>query len=98
MTIHHCADGNGRASRLLMNQLQWEFGVLVTKVLKEDKAEYIQAFIDTRKQEDIEIFSSRMAELRCRHLHADIDQFVASMNEKVVDKSDMRHEIVDKCR
>ena len=37
VTIHPWADGNGRTYRLLMNLLQWEFGVLPTKVLKEDK-------------------------------------------------------------
>ena len=49
VTIHPWADGNGRTCRLLMNLLQMEFGVLPTKVLKEDKAEYIQALIDTRE-------------------------------------------------
>ena len=53
LTIHPWADGNGRTCRLLMNLLQWEFGVLPTKVLKEDKAEYIQALIDTRESEDM---------------------------------------------
>ena len=56
VTIHPWADGNGRTCRLLMNLLQWEFGVLPTKVLKEDKAEYIQALIDTREREDINSF------------------------------------------
>lgn len=49
VTIHPWADGNGRTCRLLMNLLQMEYGVLPTKVLKEDKAEYIQALIDTRE-------------------------------------------------
>ena len=56
VTIHPWADGNGRASRLLMNLLQMEFDVLPTKVLKEDKATYIQALIDTREAEDIPSF------------------------------------------
>lgn len=47
VTIHPWADGNGRTSRLLMNLLQMEYDVLPTKVYKEDKAEYIQALIDT---------------------------------------------------
>ena len=51
VTIHPWADGNGRTCRLLMNLLQMEYDVLPTKVLKEDKAEYIQALIDTREQE-----------------------------------------------
>ena len=96
VTIHPWADGNGRTCRLLMNLLQWEFGVLPVKVLKEDKAEYIQALIDTREREDISIFEGCMAELHCRHLQADIDQFVASTTAKVVDKTVLKQEMVDK--
>jgi len=96
VTIHPWADGNGRTSRLLMNLLQWEFDVLPTKVLKEDKAEYIQALIDTRESEDIAVFIDYMTKLHCQHLQTDIDQFVRSMTEKVVDKSIMRQEMVDK--
>jgi len=96
VTIHPWADGNGRTSRLLMNLLQWEFGVLPAKVLKEDKAEYIQALIDTRENEDINVFLNCMATLHCRHLQTDIDQFVKSTSEKTVDKSALKREMVDK--
>ena len=75
VTIHPWADGNGRTSRLLMNLLQMEFGVLPTKVLKEDKATYIQALIDTREKEDIAIFQNCMANLHAQHLKAAIDQY-----------------------
>ena len=96
VTIHPWADGNGRTCRLLMNLLQWEFGVIPTKVLKEDKAEYIQALIDTREEEDINIFLDTMASLHCKHLKHDIDSFVSSIAEKVVDKHDLAKEMVDK--
>ncbi len=96
VTIHPWADGNGRTCRLLMNLLQWEFDVLPTKVLKEDKAEYIQALIDTRQREDIGIFIDCMTKLHCQHLQRDIDQFVASMTEKMVDKLQLKIEMVDK--
>ena len=43
-------------SRLLMNLLQWEFNLIPSKVLKEDKAEYIQALIDAQKKDDDGIF------------------------------------------
>ena len=95
-TIHPWADGNGRTCRLLMNLLQWEYGVLPTKVLKEEKAEYIQSLVDTREREDISIFTNKMTELHCRHLQADIDQYEKSMTEKMVDKMDLRQEMVDK--
>ena len=81
VTIHPWADGNGRTSRLLMNLLQMEFGVLPVKVLKEDKATYIQALIDTREKEDIGIFQNCMAELHVQHLKADIDQYLKSTSE-----------------
>ena len=56
VTIHPWADGNGRTSRLRMILLQMEYDVLPTKVYKEDKAEYIQALIDSREAEDTDIF------------------------------------------
>ncbi|WP_237143288.1 Fic family protein [Sanguibacteroides justesenii] len=94
VTIHPWADGNGRTCRLLMNLLQMEYDVLPTKVLKEDKSEYIQALIDTRKHEDIEIFLNCMTELHCAHLKYGIEQYVKSV--EVVDKTDLIKQMVDK--
>ena len=90
------ADGNGRTCRLLMNLLQMEYDVLPTKVLKEDKAEYIQALIDTRENEDISIFIDCMTRLHCQHLKADIDQYIESTSEKMVDKTALQKGMVDK--
>jgi Fic family protein len=78
VTIHPWADGNGRTCRLLMNLLQMEYGALPTKVLKEDKAEYIQALIDTRESEDINVFIDCMTRLHCRHLQSDIENYIES--------------------
>ena len=83
VTIHPWADGNGRTCRLLMNLLQMEYGVLPTKVLKEDKAEYIQALIDTREEEDMEIFLNCMIRLHCQHLRYDIDQYLKSVDSEM---------------
>ncbi|MCR5822120.1 MAG: Fic family protein [Bacteroidales bacterium] len=96
VTIHPWADGNGRTSRLLMNLLQMEFVVLPTKVLKEDKATYIQALIDTREKEDITIFQNCMTSLHIQHLKNDIDQYQGSISEKMVDKRVLRKKMVDK--
>lgn len=96
VSIHPWADGNGRTCRLLMNLLQIEYGVLPTKVLREDKAEYIQALIDTRENEDIQIFLDCMTQLHCKHLKWDIEQFIKSMTEEMVDKIDFAEEMVDK--
>ena len=96
VTIHPWADGNGRTCRLLMNLLQWEFDVLPTKVLKEDKAEYIQALIDTRESGDLYVFLNCMARHHCQHLQTDIDQFIKSVASDMVDKQDLKQEMVDK--
>ena len=96
VTIHPWADGNGRTSRLLMNLLQMEFDVLPTKVLKEDKAEYIQALVDTREEENIDIFVDCMTELHCRHLKSDIGQYIDSTTEKMVDKAALTKKMADK--
>ena len=96
VTIHPWADGNGRTCRLLMNLLQMEFDVLPTKVQKEDKAEYIQALIDTREHEDINIFIDCMTRLHCQHLKADIDHYIESISEKMVDKQAAKQKMVDK--
>ena len=96
VTIHPWADGNGRTCRLLMNLLQMEYDVLPTKVLKEDKATYIQALIDTRENDDLNIFIDCMARLHLQHLKAGIDQFVASTAQKMVDKPSLQQEMVNK--
>jgi len=88
VTIHPWADGNGRTSRLLMNLLQMEWGLLPSKVLKQDKAMYIQALIDTREQEDIDIFIQCMHHLHCEHVQHDIDQFLQSSENGYVEKNE----------
>ena len=90
VTIHPWADGNGRTCRLLMNLLQMEYGVLPTKVLKEDKAEYIQALIDTREEENMEIFLNCMSRLHCQHLRYDIDQYLKSVDAEM-DSTTQKH-------
>ena len=99
VTIHPWVDGNGRMSRLLMNLLQWEYGLIPSKVLKEDKTEYIQALIDSREKDDDSIFIDFMLNLHAKHLQREIEQFKDSMrenNEKMVDKSLLKLEMVDK--
>lgn len=43
-------------SRLLKNQLQFEFGIIPTNINKDRKAEYIESLIATRENDDIELF------------------------------------------
>ena len=81
VTIHPWVDGNGRMARLLMNHLQFEYGLIPTKILKEDKSEYIQALIDTRRDENLQIFRDFMFKTLRKNLQQDIQSFVDSQNE-----------------
>ena len=85
VTIHPWVDGNGRMSRLVMNHLQYEFGLVPVKIVKEDKAEYIQALIDSREQESLEPFREFMMEEHTRNITKEIEAFKKSQNDDFVD-------------
>ena len=75
LTIHPWVDGNGRTARLVMNQLQIELGLFPAQILKEDKAEYIDAPIKAREGHDPRVFSSFMMASHIRNLQAEIREF-----------------------
>ena len=81
VTIHPWADGNGRMARLIMNHIQFEFGLVPSKVLKEDKGDYINALIATREDEDMSHLTDFMAEEMIKTLSMDIESFLKSMGE-----------------
>ena len=58
-----------------MNQLQFELGLIPAKILKEDKAEYIDALIKAREGHDLSVFSSFMMAAHTKNLHAEIFEF-----------------------
>ena len=78
VTIHPWADGNGRMARLLMNQLQFEYGVIPSKVLKEDKEGYIKSLAEAQEFDNSEIFKVFMYENLCKNLKKEIDSFLKS--------------------
>lgn len=81
VTIHPWADGNGRMSRLLMNQIQFEFGLIPTNIDKERKASYIEALVKTRESSNIEIFRNFMFEEHIRNLEEIIRQYKDSIKD-----------------
>ena len=81
VTIHPWADGNGRMARLLMNQLQFEFGLIPAKILKEDREEYIKALVATGESGELNIFRDFMTAVMVRNLTDDIKLYCESLGE-----------------
>ena len=81
VTIHPWADGNGRMARLLMNMLQFEFGLIPTKILNEDKEAYIKALVATREEENMDIFRTFMFSMMQKNLQHEIEAYLGSVGE-----------------
>lgn len=90
VTIHPWADGNGRMSRLIMNYIQFEFGLVPTKVKKEDKADYIQALIDAREQDNPTPFREFMLREHIGNLQEEIRNFKQSQGGQKTEKVDRK--------
>ena len=75
VTIHPFYDGNGRASRLLMNYLQLLFQLPMGIVFKEDKSEYFESLLQTRQKEDITVFRKFMYNQYAKYLRLEIKKF-----------------------
>ena len=85
VTIHPWVDGNGRMSRLIMNHLQHEFGLVPSKVLKENKGDYIEALKKSQEEESEVPFLNFMFEEHGRNLLKEIENYKLSMgNDEVI--------------
>ena len=82
VTIHPWADGNGRMARLVMNMLQFEFGLIPTKILSKDKEEYIKALVATREDEDLNIFRTFMTTMMEQNLLNETTMYLESIDEE----------------
>ena len=81
VTIHPWADGNGRMARLVMNMLQFEFGLIPTIIHKEYKEEYIKALLATREEDNLDIFRSFMTKMMEENLTAEIETYLKSIDD-----------------
>lgn len=82
VTIHPWADGNGRMARLVMNMLQFEFGLIPTKIHKEDKEEYIKALVATREDDNLDFFRGFMASMMEKNLQNEITTYLKSIGDE----------------
>lgn len=98
VTIHPWADGNGRMARLIMNHIQFEFGLIPAKVLKEDRGDYIDALIATRESENIAHFLEFMTNEMIKTLSSDIDAFRKSTEESGEKKLKSKEKILQLLR
>ena len=84
VSIHPWVDGNGRMSRLIMNHLQFEFGLVPTKIMTDDKAAYIESLNTSREEESMLPFQCFMLQEHIKNLKAEIEQYEKSMDDDVV--------------
>lgn len=85
VTIHPWVDGNGRMSRLIMNHLQHEFGLVPSKVLKENKGDYIEALKKSQEEKSEVPFLNFMFEEHARNLQKEIENYKLSIgNDEVI--------------
>lgn len=82
VTIHPWADGNGRMARLVMNMLQFEFGLIPAKILKDDKEEYIKALVATREDDNLDIFRGFMTNMMEQNLKNEITTYLKSIGDE----------------
>lgn len=75
VTIHPWVDGNGRATRLVMNMIQRQLGLVPSIVIKEDKGEYIQSLVDSRENDDSTIAQDMLLRLHIANLNRRVLQY-----------------------
>ena len=64
-----------------MNMLQFEFGLIPAKILKDDKEEYIKSLVATREEENLKIFSDFMTWVMEKNLTNEIEAYIKSIGE-----------------
>lgn len=84
VSIHPHYDGNGRTSRLLMNQIQTRFNLPLGCVYKEDKKEYFESLEKSRETENIDPFNKFMDSQYKKYLSKEIANYSSQnvTNEK----------------
>lgn len=90
VTIHPWVDGNGRTTRLVMNMIQRQLGLVPAIVRKEDKAEYIQSLVDSRENENSTIAQDVMLRHHIANLNRRVSQYQEddTVNDGVNGKND----------
>ncbi|OYY99486.1 MAG: cell filamentation protein Fic [Sphingobacteriia bacterium 28-36-52] len=83
VSIHPFYDGNGRTNRLLMNFIQAYFKLPLAIVYQEDKKEYYDALVASRKSENTIAFEVFMENQYQKFLALEIAQFEKDMSKNL---------------
>jgi Fic family protein len=75
VNIHPFGDGNGRASRLLMNYIQLYHGEPLIKIFTEDRSQYIDALNRTEEKNDINIFRDFVCDQQVKFFSSELDKY-----------------------
>ncbi|MCD8291850.1 MAG: Fic family protein [Prevotella sp.] len=78
VTIHPWVDGNGRTARLLMNYIQFCYGLFPAKIFKEDREEYILSLRQSQEAENNLCFMDFMGKQLEKSLSLEIERFKKS--------------------
>lgn len=81
VSIHPFYDGNERTSRLLMNFIQAYFKLPLAIVYQEDKKDYYDALVASRKAENTVAFEAFMQEQYEKFLTLEMEQFEKDMSK-----------------
>ncbi|MDE5801025.1 MAG: Fic family protein [Paramuribaculum sp.] len=86
VTIHPWADGNGRMARLIMNWIQFEYGLIPSRIFADDKEQYIKVLVETRESDDLNVFRQYMSQTTQRHIANDIAAYEKSIGTTAIDE------------
>lgn len=85
VSIHPWADGNGRMSRLVMNMIQYEAGVIPSIVKREKRVEYIKSLSQSQDEDDSAKFIDFMMKHHIQNLKQQIVDYKNSMKSDSVE-------------
>lgn len=80
VSIHPWVDGNGRTTRLVMNMIQRQLGLVPSIVIKEDKGEYMQSLVDSRENDDSTIVQDMLLRLHIANLNRRVLQYQVTLS------------------
>ena len=103
VTIHPWVDGNGRTTRLVMNMIQRQLGLIPSIVRKEDKGEYIQSLVDSSENEDSTITQDTMLRHHIKNLNLRTLQYqendtVNTRDDTINDSVNSQNDTVNKLK